>query len=86
MGGPVRREELIDALPFGGGVGVVDFMVGGGSTVGVVLARDTGGVTAMPLIFVKNSGLSTFHLSMLELTRLPAWSTANLTPFSSTMG
>jgi CHAT domain-containing protein/tetratricopeptide (TPR) repeat protein len=50
MGGLVRREELIDALPFAGGVGIVDFMVGRDSTAGVVLSRDTEGVTATPFI------------------------------------
>jgi CHAT domain-containing protein/tetratricopeptide (TPR) repeat protein len=50
MGGPVRREELIDALPYAGGVGIVDFVVGGEGTFGIVLMRDKSGVTAMPLI------------------------------------
>lgn len=48
LGGLVRRDELIDALPYQGGVGIVDFMVGTEGTVGVVLARSDNGVVALP--------------------------------------
>ena len=50
LGGPVRRDELIDALPFGGGVGIVDFFVGRDATVIVALTRSHEGVVAIPSI------------------------------------
>ena len=50
MGGPARREELIDALPYAGGVGIVDFFVGREATLGIVLGREKSGVGAMPFI------------------------------------
>jgi CHAT domain-containing protein len=49
LGGLVRRDELIGALPYQGGVGIVDFMVGADSTVGVVLGRDNHSIFAAPI-------------------------------------
>lgn len=50
LGGLVRRDELIDALPYQGGVGIVDFVVGAKGTVGVVLGRGDNGVIALPIV------------------------------------
>lgn len=65
MGGLVRREELIDALPFEGGVGIVDFMVGEGSTAGVVLARGKRGVITIPFITPSFNATHVMQLSEL---------------------
>ena len=50
LGGSMRRRELIDALPYEGGIGIVDFVIGATGTVGVVLSRGADGVEGMPLI------------------------------------
>ena len=50
MGGSVRKDDMVDALPFAGGVGIVDFVVGSEATVGVVLFRWSTGVATTALI------------------------------------
>jgi len=50
MGGSVRKADMVDALPYAGGVGIVDFVVGSEATVGVVLVRWRAGVAAIALI------------------------------------
>lgn len=50
LGGTVRRQDLVDALPYGGGVGIVDFVVGQEATVGIVLGRGSDGVVATSFV------------------------------------
>jgi len=62
MGGVVRKEELIDALPLADPVAVVDFLVGIESTAGVILYRTADRVQAVPF---KNEVFNTAEVGPL---------------------
>ena len=65
LGGPVRRHELIDALPYGGGVAIVDFVVGRDATVIMALVRRRDGVVALPSIWPSFTAAHAMQLAEL---------------------
>lgn len=50
LGAPVQKDDLIDALPYAGGVAIVDFLVGSNATILMMIGRGNAGVVAFPIM------------------------------------